>query len=56
MFLLLELESHGVNTNIWSFLEIKDVVHLIEASKLTREVCIRINSKVSASIKIFKIK
>ena len=49
------LESHDISSNVWLFLEIKDIVYLMRTSKTTREMCIEINKVVTAIIKISEI-
>lgn len=50
--LLLELESYGVNSNIWLFLKVEDKINLLKTNKLILDLCHRTNSQVPVIIEI----
>lgn len=51
-----ELERYEVLTIIWSFLEVIDKIHLLETSKSTHNLCIKVNHKVPVVIEINQLK
>ena len=54
--MLLKLEQYGPLTEIWQYLEIKDIINLINSSKDIGKMCVKINRKIPAKIELSRFK